>query len=610
MERKSLRNRLKAPELKTPLRWTLTGVLLVASALGLLALNLMLSTLDFSRGRFSSYFHMPVTLALNFLPIVLLMAACYFITNRAWLSFLLPSVLVVVVDLINYFKIALRGDPLVAEDLLTVFEAAGTVGDYELNFPAWSFIAFALLIIGTLVLMRYARGRMPKRLWWVRIIALAACIGLGAMSWILWYSDESVYFYQQNYSLFNSWKVHEKYASHGTIYSFLNSVNDVVTPAPEGYSAEKAEQILSRYEDADIDESQKVNVIVTMLESFSDLSVFEEINFTQDAYTAFHALQEESYCGTLVTDTIGGGTVNAERAFLTGFTYPQPQYNKDTNSFVRYFSAQGYFTDGSHPGWEWFYNRQRINERLGFDRYLLNESYYDAVSEEAHATDETLFQELRSIYEEQDTPYFSFSVTYQNHSPYDDSQLLGEEYVSRDGLTDEAYYTVNNYLSGVADTGEQIAAYVDTFRDDPEPVVLVFFGDHKPSLGAAYEYYEMLGIDLGASRAENAWNLCTTPYLIWANDAAKAVLDGSFEGQGATISPAFLMTEVFDCCGWTGPAWLQFQREVRETVPVVQSMGFCLHDGALTETLTPEEQAVYDEFAIVQYYLRKNFLPQ
>lgn len=88
---------------------------------------------------------------------------------------------------------------------------------------------------------------------------------------------------------------------------------------PDGYSARKAEDLLSAYPEADIPEGQRVNVIATMLESFSDLSVFGTVSdrFVQDPYADFHALQAESYTGTLISDTIGGGTINAERAFLT-----------------------------------------------------------------------------------------------------------------------------------------------------------------------------------------------------------------------------------------------------------------------------------------------------
>ena len=161
-----------------------------------------------------------------------------------------------------------------------------------------------------------------------------------------------------------------------------------------------------------------------MLESFSDLSVFGTVSdrFVQDPYADFHALQAESYTGTLISDTIGGGTINAERAFLTGYSYPQPRYRRDTESFVRYFLEQGYETEGGHPGYAWFYSREKINERLGFETYHFLDGYYenlltDENSLDGHPNDEAFFAERAESWEARDPskPRFSFSVMRLRH---------------------------------------------------------------------------------------------------------------------------------------------------------------------------------------------------
>lgn len=607
-EKRSLWKRLKPRERSPKLTWALTVGLLVCSILGTHLLCQMIGTLDFTRARFSSFFREPTLFLLNLLPVALLIAFTYFATNRAWLGFLIPSVLLTVMEFVNYFKIVLRGDPFVAEDFLLIGEGAGIVGQYELHFPVWFFIALVLIVGGTVVLMRYARGRVPKRLWWVRLIAAALCVGIGAISWLAWYTDDTLYEDQRNYSLFSEWVASEEYVSHGFPYAFLHSVSDIVQAPPEGYSKEAAQALLADYTDEAIPADKRVNVVVTMLESYADLSVFDTINFTADPYVEFHALQDESYHGTLLSDTSGGGTINSERAFLTGFTYPQPRYRIPTSSFVRYFKANGYQTDGAHPGFDWFYSRKNINERLGFDRYLFMENYFNDLTDEEHAPDDVFFPAMAQIYDEEtadDAPYFSFSVSYQNHSPYDDSRLLGQEYVSHEGLDDSAYYQINNYLSGIADTGRQLAAYVDTFRlDNSEPVVLVIFGDHKPTFGAGNCYYEDMGIYAAEYTPEGCWNLFTTPYLIWANDAAKEILGFDFTGEGRTISPAYLMAELFDCCGWAGPQWMQYQRSVRDDLPVMQRTIFFLVDGMLTRELPPEREALYREYLIAEYYMQ------
>ena len=605
--------RRRHPRERSPkVKWTLTVVLLLLAAMSLTAVCLMASTLDFSADRFFSYFREPVILLLNFLPVALLMLFFYFATNRAWLSYLIPSVLLLIMGYVNYFKVALRGEPFVIDDLFLLGEGMGMMGNYAIIPPVWFYVSVALILGGTVVLLLFARGRVPKQRWWVRLLAAAACIGFGAFSWVWWYSDNGLYDRQENASLFNVWKDTENYASHGFLYSFLHSVSTAIMPAPEGYSKEAAQTLLSGFADQAIPADRRVNVVVTMLESFSDLSELEAIDFTADAYADFHALQTESYHGTLLSDTCGGGTINAERAFLTGFSFPQPHYRNASSSFVRYFSACGYQTDGSHPGNDWFYSRVNVNERLGFDRYLFMENHYEALTEEEHASDAVLFPELRRIYEEETAdgePYFSFSVTYQNHSPYENERLEGGEYVSHAGISDEAYYLVNNYLNGVADTGRQLAAYVDSFRDDETPVVLVFFGDHKPSFGAENCYYEEMGVNVLEGTAEGCRNLYSTPYLIWANDAAKEVLGSDFTGRGGMISPCYLMSVVFDQCGWEGPAWMQLQRQVREVCPVMhQDTMYLSADGSLTDTLPETAVQAHHDYAVAEYYLRKTLV--
>ena len=182
-EKRSLRERLRPKERKPAVRWLLTVLLLAAAVLGLHMLLQMIGTLDFSRGRFSSYLHVPKIYLLNLLPVALLVAFTYFATNRAWLGFLIPSVLLFIMDFVNYFKVTLRGDPFVAEDFLTIGEGAGIIGQYTLHFPAMFFVGIALIAAGPIVLHRWARGRVPKKRWWLRVLALVLIVLLGFGAW-------------------------------------------------------------------------------------------------------------------------------------------------------------------------------------------------------------------------------------------------------------------------------------------------------------------------------------------------------------------------------------------------------------------------------------------
>ena len=594
-----------------------TAGLLLLSAVVLLFWCLLVgaSSCDKDISALGAYFKKPIILFLNLLPIALFMAVAYVVSNRAWVSYLSASIFFLLIVFINYFKITLRGEPFVFDDLAFAGEGTGILGEYSIHIPVFLYLSLPVIVGGTLLLKRFARARITRRFWWTRIAAVLLCIAIGAFSWTQWYTDGILYYnslvaVQHTFSI---WRDDGRSAGGGMFWSFLHSVAEAYPAPPEGYTEEDAEKTLAQYPEAAIPEDKKVNLIVTMMESFSDLSVYDAVSFETDPYAQFHALQKECYHGTLVDDSIGGGTVNAERSFLTGFAYRHPDYNSNTPSFVWYLRENGYRTEGAHPGHSWFYSRKSIDRRLGFEDYLFNDGHFDAIVTEddsyhGYATDAQLFAERRRAYEQRDesVPYFSFAVTYQGHSPYDSEKMTGTEYIS--GLSPEAHCVVNNYLNSVADTGKQMAAFVDSFRNDPEPVVLVFFGDHKPTLGDGNAFFIELGITSVPTTATDRFRLYSTPYLIWANDAAKQVLGKDFTGEGDTISPCYLMSEVFDCCGWTGPSWMQFQRTVRDTVPVLHFRDYMLHGTSLTMAKTEEERSAADAFARVEYYVRREKL--
>ena len=135
-----------------------------------------------------------------------------------------------------------------------------------------------------------------------------------------------------------------------------------------------------------------------------------------------------------------------------------------------------------------------------------------------------------------------------------------------------------------------------------EPVVLVLFGDHKPWAGNNASVYDELGIDLYLSTLEGLRSRYSTPYLIWANSAAKEVLGRDFVGEGGDFSACFLMPKVFDSCGWQGPGFMELSRQMREISPLLHVSGRFLADGVLTDVLPEEEMAFYQRFLQIQYY--------
>jgi len=259
------------------------------------------------------------------------------------------------------------------------------------------------------------------------------------------------------------------------------------------------------------------------------------------------------------------------------------------------------------------YRDEQMMANLGFEDYWFVENYFTEFTGGGVALDDVFFPELLKTYQAAtagDQPYFHFSVTYQGHGPYNnDLCWWGEkgDFVVDDGTyTEEQQYILDNYFGSIADTNAHIKEFTDYLREDEEPVVLVLFGDHNPWMGDGNSVYTAMGIDFDLSSQQGFYNYYSTPYLIWANPAAQEVLGKDFRGEGPDMSPCFLMSKVFELCGWEGPAYMQAIAETVETLPVVHKSGRCVEEGLLTDQ--PQNAELLRQFRALEYYYRKNFI--
>ena len=307
--------------------------------------------------------------------------------------------------------------------------------------------------------------------------------------------------------------------------------------------------------------------------------------------------------------------MNTERCFLTGFS-SLPNFRGPTNSYVWYFRSQGYQTEGMHPCFDWFYNRLNINEYLGFQNYYFVENYFGELTGNDVGMDRIFFPELIKSYQAattDGTPYFNFSITYQGHGPYNnDICWWGNkgDFVKDDGTyTEEQQYILDNYFGSIYDTNQHLKELTDYLRKDDAPVILILFGDHNPWMGDGNSVYDAMGINFDLSTPEGFYNYYSTRYIIWANDAAKAKLGTDLTGEGPTISPNYLMQELFDLCGWDGPASMRALREVKAQIPVINiPTQLYVEKDIVTDTLSDHGQALIDRYNSFQYYYQKHFL--
>lgn len=586
--------------------WGWNIFFLVAAGVGTGFLSLLLAIGRYPWEIFFGYFHHPLIFVLNVVPVVVLILFLYCLIGRAWIAFLAGSIPVMLASAGNFFKIICRDDPFMFADIPDIRTAIGISDRYDISMN-WRLAGCIIcLVLGTLFLFFFVRGRMNIR--WRTGLAAAILVSIFPLSMV--YASDDIYKNKtQNYEYADQWAAPQVFLSRGFVYPFLHSIKAAFPEKPEGYSEKAAVEILSAYPAEDIPADKKINFIGMQLEAFNDLERLGVTGISPDVYEKYHALEQESYTGNLITNVFAGGTVRTERSFLTGDSTLE-DFRRDTGSYVWYMKDQGYFTEGSHPYYDFYYNRKNVNDYLGFDQYWFFQNRYDAINNGHIAMDDVLFPDILHFYQTRDPeiPYFNFSVSYQGHGPYP-ADTLESHTIYWDGAysQESTYYILNNYLRSIKETGDHLWAFVDALRDDDSPVVLIFFGDHNPWLGYGNSVYQDLGIDLDTTTKEGFYNYYGTRYLIWANDAAKEVLQKDFTGTGPDVSPCFLMNVLFEQCGWgKGSSYLQLAGELMEKLPVVHTDGFYIEDGVLTTTPSPEASEVLSRFQIAQFYRKQH----
>ena len=550
--------------------------------------SLLLAASSYGDALYNSFFASPLLILLNLLPPFLLIFALYFATGRAWFAFAVGGGIILIASSINFYKIQIRGDAFTATDFSYLVDAGSILSLYTIK-PVPPFTNAAIFgVLGTVWAIFACRFRFTGARRRIIAAALAVALLLGLSATV--YMSDTLYETTVGDFENDAPTTNDMFLMRGYLYPFIHSIKAAFPKPPDGYSDEAARELLARYATDAIPADKRVNVISIMLEAFCDLSAYDTtVEIAPRVYDKWHELQAESVHGNLVVNVFAGGTVDTERLFLTGDTY-LTDIRGARESYVYYFRDNGYFAEGLHTGLKWFYNRENVHKDLGFDAYYFHGDFH-----ETDRSDALFFSVLGELYARRDTsvPYFNHSLTFQNHGGYDDKATSEPHLIQRGELTDAAFNIINNYLLGINDTVERIWDFVNALRGDPEPLILIIYGDHKPWLGDGEIGYTQLGIDLSSPTAQASYNMHTTPYIIWANDAAKATLGNDFVGEGGDLSPTFLMNRVFALAGWSGDAYMKLANAAFDETPIVNS-----HTAA-TDALS--------ELKIAEYYRKHHF---
>lgn len=561
---------------------------------GLLALWLQ-------RGSFTAtlqcFFDAPMLFALNFWPMVVCVALFYCLIGNVFYSGALTTLLWGVLSYVNLVKVEARGDPFVPGDILLLTEGVEAVGSYELNLH-WA--RLGLLIVCCLVLAALGavlRSPKPKLRW--RIIGGVGAAGLFALSMATVYSDKELY---QNLPGPDRSNVPQVFESFGFPYCFLYNFNLYPVDVPDGYSRQEAEGYESAYlQEQTIPEVQP-NILFVMCEAFTDLPNEEVFTYSDEenpiAFYNSLAAREDTLSGHLVVSNVGAGTANTEFDILTGMstntigngtTSAFRVVHRNTDTLARMLEDVGYSSYFMHPGLNWFYNRESVYAYFGMEDQTFSEAFGAEDYKGSWVADSAFLEVLEEnlLLRQSGGPLVAYTVTIQNHQAYTYSKYGFQPEPAQ--VSVEVSQTVEEYLSvymeGLRDSDQMLKGLTEFLDAQEEPYLLVFFGDHQPTLGADRQAYRELGLYADETVEERIWAY-EVPFLIWGNEAyhetADLMEDAAAIGaeKGMTISSNYLGSMTLRLAGFQGlDGYFDYLEQMRQELPVCSIYGYLTDDG-------------------------------
>ena len=564
------------------------------------------------------------TIYLNFIPIFLLCCLLYFTIGKiAWVFSICVTLLSILLT-INHYKIRFRDEPLTTTDFALGKEAGNIATNYD--FTPDSMITLIIIVFLVIIFLALLKIRNKRPGLKTSIIGIILTVSVSVTLYATVYSNTQVYnsFYMEK----NLFRKSEIVDAQGLVYSLINDLSTVSYEVPENYSDKAAQDTLSKYAEFVAPENAP-NVIAVMIEAYADVQEWDNINFeTQNPYEYYNYLKSIGCYGKTFVPGFGGATAVTEFEFLTGCNTSvisnslPTAYNtiiqSDVFSIARIFKEMDYYTSAIHPGEPWFYNRQNVYPRMGFDTFISVADFPADVEKLQdfhvmdHATADMIINDYNNHFNANpDKGYFNFTVTIQNHGQYSETiQYYDNEYIAKgtEGLTDSEYTIINNYLGGINDADKfmkTIHEYINTLE---KPTVFIIFGDHLPYLDTEEQIYAKLGLEIKENTFSSFANRHSTDYLIIGNNAFLETYTPGITGhQDTLISSDYLAVKLFEYMNMPLHPFFAFKQNMMQHTPILSTA----HNGTASgfgEKPTEEMENFYKDLKILQYYNLKDYV--
>lgn len=454
----------------------------------------------------------PLVFLYNAFMIFVTFSIVYLFKRRIFLRMIIGAIWVIL-GIANGYILLKRVTPFNAQDLKIAGDGIALINNYCNGFEVVVIAVGAVALLIWLISMWRRGGQYAGK-----IHHIAALIGI-IVCGVLYTFVTNIAIDKRVVSTYFG-NIAFAYEDYGLPYCFSASLFNTGISEPNGYTKKAMAKI---DKDGELNQTaasrssdELPNIIVVQLESYFDVANAEFFTTSEDACPNLHNLYQNYSNGYFKVPSVGAGTANTEFEVLTGMNlryfgpgeYPYKTYSKKhpTESAATALASLGYGTHALHDNTGNFYSRANVFNNMGFDTFTSKE-FMNVLqtTENGWAKDEILTQHIMEAMDTTKQEDFVFTVSVQGHGNYPETQVIENPKIKVEGIEDEALKNKwEYYVNQVYEMDQFVGDLIKAVEERNEPSVVVFYGDHLPTMGLKAE-------DLKSRYLYN------TNYVIWDN---------------------------------------------------------------------------------------------
>ncbi|WP_027108840.1 LTA synthase family protein [Lacticigenium naphthae] len=565
-----LRNLFKKP------RWfVILGTVIGIVTIGHLLLQTFQNDFDFSVAvAFAFQWHVELFLLSSFILFIVFIWL-YSLIGHIVLTSMIYLITTLVIGIITLQKMSMRGEPLYPSDIEMINEVsfllkmAGPLTTVMLGIVLMSIFIGAILwkkkTSGLQQITFYKKHKKRRVLLFILSTLLLYYVGQ--------FNNQTnkVRAVYDQYAYWIPYSQDMNYYNNGFVAGFLYNLSGESIGNPDQYSKKTIAEIASTYqkvaEEVNQDRMETLddtNIIFIMNESFSDPYEISKMTKYNDPIPYYRKIAGETVSGFTLAPAYGGGTANSEFEALTGFSLeplaptistPYTQLVSELDnmpSLAKSFKEKGLYATAIHPFNTTMYKRREAYEKLGFDEFIYDDTmtHTATLSKDGYISDRSAYKEIFHVMEQTVEKDFIHLVTMQNHTPYankyDEEELVFESRSNRK--------QIEGYFQDLHHSDLALKQLIEAAESYPEEMVIVFWGDHLPSI-----YGEEVK---SAMIQEEQYK---TPYFIFSSEKIEKITN-----ENKWISPQFLYIELLDMKKQKITPYQAFLKTLSKEVPAFE----------------------------------------